>query len=59
MLDNKFSRIVQLLMVKNQGALTMKILGISGSPRNESAARLVQEVLNATGETTEFISLKD
>jgi len=36
----------------------MKILGISGSPRNESTARLVQEVLDATGETTEFISLK-
>ncbi len=37
----------------------MKILGISGSPRQESTARLVQEVLDATGETTEFISLKD
>jgi multimeric flavodoxin WrbA len=35
----------------------MKVLGISGSPRNESTARLVQEVLDATGETTEFISL--
>ena len=36
----------------------MKILGISGSPRQESTSRLVQEVLDATGETTEFISLK-
>jgi multimeric flavodoxin WrbA len=36
----------------------MKILGISGSPRNESTTRLVQEVLDATGETTELISLK-
>jgi multimeric flavodoxin WrbA len=36
----------------------MKILGVSGSPRNESTARLVQEVLDATGEETEFISLK-
>lgn len=36
----------------------MKILGISGSPRQESTARLVQEVLDATGENTEFISLK-
>jgi multimeric flavodoxin WrbA len=37
----------------------MKILGISGSPRLQSTSRLVQEVLDATGETTEFISLKD
>lgn len=36
----------------------MKILGISGSPRMESTSRLVQEVLDATGEDTEFISLK-
>ncbi|MEJ2111807.1 MAG: flavodoxin family protein [Acidobacteriota bacterium] len=36
----------------------MKILGISGSPRQESTARLVREVLDATGEPTEFISLK-
>jgi len=36
----------------------MKILGISGSPRQESTSRLVQEVLKATGEETEFISLK-
>ncbi len=36
----------------------MKILGISGSPRQESTSRVVQEVLNATGEETEFISLK-
>lgn len=35
----------------------MKVLGISGSPRNESTARLVREVLDATGETAEFISL--
>jgi len=36
----------------------MKILGISGSPRQASTARLVQEVLNATKEDTEFISLQ-
>jgi multimeric flavodoxin WrbA len=36
----------------------MKILGISGSPRNESTSLLVQEVLDATGETTEFVSLR-
>ncbi len=36
----------------------MKILGISGSPRQESTSRIVQEILNATGEETEFISLK-
>ena len=36
----------------------MKILGISGSPRHESTSRLVQEVLDATGETTELITLK-
>jgi multimeric flavodoxin WrbA len=36
----------------------MKILGISGSPRKESTSRVVQEVLSATGEETEFISLK-
>ncbi len=36
----------------------MKILGISGSPRQESTGRLVQEVLDATGEETELISLK-
>lgn len=59
MLGDESSRIVQPLIVKNQGASTMKILGISGSPRNESTARLVQEVLDATGETTECISLKD
>jgi multimeric flavodoxin WrbA len=37
----------------------MKILGISGSPREQGTSRLVQEVLNATGEETEFITLKD
>jgi len=36
----------------------MKILGISGSPREQGTSRLVQEVLNATGEQTEFITLK-
>jgi len=36
----------------------MKVLGISGSPRMESTADLVREVLDATGEETEFISLK-
>ena len=36
----------------------MKILGISGSPREESTSRVVQDVLDATGESTEFISLK-
>ena len=36
----------------------MKVLGISGSPRNESTSRLVQAVLDATGEETDFISLK-
>jgi len=36
----------------------MKILGISGSPRQESTSRVVQEVLSATGGETEFISLK-
>lgn len=37
----------------------MNILGISGSPRQESTAQLVQEILDATGESTEFISLKN
>jgi multimeric flavodoxin WrbA len=36
----------------------MKILGISGSPREESTSRLVREVLDATGGETEFITLK-
>ena len=36
----------------------MKVLGISGSPRKgKTTDRLVQEVLNATGCETEFISL--
>ncbi|NCO41864.1 MAG: flavodoxin family protein [Armatimonadetes bacterium CG_4_10_14_3_um_filter_66_18] len=35
----------------------MKVLGISGSPRNESTAQLVQAVLAATGLETEFVSL--
>jgi len=36
----------------------MKVLGVSGSPRMETTAKLVQEVLNHTGAETEFISLK-
>ncbi len=36
----------------------MKILGISGSLRKESTSKLISEVLDATGEETEFISLK-
>lgn len=36
----------------------MKVLGVSGSPRNDqSTDRLVQEVLGAIGVETEFISL--
>ncbi len=36
----------------------MKVLGISGSPRkNGTTAKLVKEILNATGLETEFISL--
>lgn len=38
----------------------MKVLGISGSPRKEqSTDQLVQEVLDASGNDTEFISLAD
>lgn len=35
----------------------MKVLGISGSPRNETTSQLVQRILAATGMETEFISL--
>ncbi len=35
----------------------MKILGISGSPRQETTSALVQRVLDATGLDTEFVSL--
>ncbi|KKQ95100.1 MAG: NADPH-dependent FMN reductase [candidate division CPR2 bacterium GW2011_GWC1_39_9] len=37
----------------------MKVLGISGSPRDKNTSYMLKTVLNATGQDTELILLKD